>query len=86
MLLKKGLTVTFSRIRRQTVTLLRPSLRAPCSTCRTEVEALTRGQAEAILGIGDWALNELIAKGDVHEIPTFGRQLWVCKNSLFRKP
>lgn len=86
MLLKKGLTLTISRIRRQTVTLLRPALRAPCPACKREVEALTRGQAEAILGIGDWALNELIVRGDVHEIPTFGRQLWVCKNSLFRKP
>lgn len=86
MLLKKGLTVTISRIRRQTVTLLRPALRAPCPACLTEVEVLTRIQAEAILGIGDWALNELIVKGDVHEIPTFGPQLWVCKNSLFRKP
>lgn len=77
--------MTIGRVRRRTVTMLTPALRAPCSACRREVEALTRIQAEAVLGIQDWALDELLAKGDVHTIPTWGRQLWVCKNSLFRK-
>jgi hypothetical protein len=83
--MKKGLTVTIGRVRRQTVTVLKPILRAPCSTCRNEVEALTRTQAQAVLGIQDWALDELLARGNVHAIPTWGRQSWVCKNSLFRK-
>jgi hypothetical protein len=83
---KKGLTVTIARVRRQTVTLLKPALRVPCSACRSEVEALTRSQAEAFLGIQDWELDALLAQGDVHTIPTWGRQSWVCKNSLFRKP
>jgi hypothetical protein len=77
--------VTIGRVRRQTVTVLTPALRAPCSTYRREVEALTRNQATAILGIQDEALDELLAGGDVHAIPTRGRQLWVCKNSLFRR-
>lgn len=82
---KKGLTVTIARVRRQTVTVLKPALRAICPACRREVEALTRLQAQAVLGIQDWALDQLLARGDVHAIPTWGRQSWVCKNSLFRK-
>jgi len=85
MLSKKGLTVTIARVRRQTITVLKPAMRAPCSACGCEVDAVSRPQAKAILGIRDGPLNELLAGGEVHAIPTWGRQLWVCKNSLFRK-
>lgn len=81
---KMGLTLTIGRVRSQTITVLQPVFRAPCSICRREVEALSRSQAQGVLGIQDWAFDELLAHGDVHAIPTRGQQSWVCKDSLFK--
>ena len=81
--MKQKLTVTITRLRRQSMTVLKPALRVPCPFCLREVEALSRVQAACVLGIKERMLDELLAGGRIHSIQTINHHLWVCKDSLF---
>ncbi len=81
--MEQKVKVTLTAVRRRTVRVTGAALRAPCAACGREVEALTAGQALAILEVGGQELNEFIAAGRVHAIQTVSGSVRVCKESLF---
>ena len=73
------ITTTHRRILR-----VRPALIcAPCPICGCQVETLARMQAAEVLEVGRQTLDDLLAAGLIHAIPTVNVNLRVCKDSLF---
>ena len=81
--MKRKLTLTITKIRRQTSTAPVHLLRANCPDCGHEVELVNAAQAAAALEITEASLATLSAGGQVHAFETVNGQLKFCKNSLF---
>lgn len=77
--MKRRLTVTITKIRRQTTTALGRVFSTRCPVCECEVELVTLAEAARILQVNNMALDGLAA---VHEIPTINDRPRICKASL----
>lgn len=82
--MKRRLTLTVTKIRRQTVAEKIFNLRAFCRIYGFETQTLSLAQTAVFLEIEDRMLKCLIAVGKVHAIQTASGNLRVCKNSLFK--
>ena len=83
--MKRKVTLTITRIRRQTATAPAHFSRGPCPVCRREVETVSAEQAAAALEVSEAALAALDAAGQVHAVETMSGQLKFCKDSLFAR-
>ena len=75
--------VKLTTLRRRSILIKPPTVRANCPVCGREVELLTRRQTAEVLEVGMTALADLLAAGRVHAIPTVSGSLYFCKDSLF---
>ena len=76
--MKRKLTVTVTKIRRQTVLAQAHVLRSRCPVCQREVETVSQAEAAEMLMIVSRRLDDLLTCGELHDIPG----LRVCKDSL----
>jgi len=79
---KRKLTVTITKVRRQTVVVPTSVLRGLCPVCNREVEMVTAAQAAEFLEVGDSSLQTLISAGEIHAVATVTGVLLLCKESL----
>jgi len=80
--MKRKVTVTFTKIRRQTALAPTDVLRAHCSVCEREVETISQAQAVELLKLAGQSLEALLAGRRVHIVEVLGDELRVCKDSL----
>ena len=80
--MKRTSRVTFTKVRRQTVTVTRTVVMAHCLTCQRDVETISAVDAAAFLKIAGRILETAIASGQLHLIPIPNGSSRVCKESL----
>ncbi len=78
---KRKLTVTITKVRRQTVVVPTSVLRGHCPVCNRQVEMVTSAQAAQFLEVGDCTLQALVSAGEIHAVEAVGGIL-LCKESL----
>lgn len=81
--MKRKLTVTITKSRRQVIAVPAAVLRVHCSFCERDVNALSIAQAAAVLAAAGRMLDAVIASGQVHVIGIPGGSNRVCQDSLF---
>ncbi len=83
--MKRKLTVTITRSRRQVTTLpAATTARQHCPTCGREVATLSQAQAAELLTIAGHNLEDLLASSRAHAVEAAGDGLRVCGDSLLR--
>ena len=84
-LMKRKLKITVTKVHRRTAALSETIFSALCPICNTKVELMSSTQAAAILEIDNQKLEVMIIDNRIHRIETASGNLWVCKDSLFKR-
>lgn len=82
--MKETRLVRITATRRRILRFAPPAIRAFCPGCARNVETLPQMQAAEALEVNASALDDLIAAGLVHAIPTVSGSLRICRDSLFQ--
>jgi hypothetical protein len=83
--MKRKWKVQITKVIRLTRAAPSSVLRDYCVQCDAEVEMLRKAQAAEILDVSEKDLEGLVSEGWMHWIATVRGNLWICKNSLFKK-
>ena len=84
-MLKRKVRLKITTTNRESVCFQNLGLRARCFACNLEVEMVSDDEAVRILNGSNSILEHLVNAGRVHTLQTENGNLWICKESLFRR-